>query len=585
MGRGGGRRAEAEEPPAVPDGDESAQGDEGSAEEPEEVEVAWVVGQLATVWDEDKAIRARARATKMLTRWPAPKSKGIPSMKAINLCCDPLYHLAKRWCPLFKEPKSPPVPLLRAEAPRCKTCFRIFFASCCTYTPYIPQILEFRRIMGFEEDEVLVYLDSWGLRRLFSLAIRRRSSARKRRDPVTDQFFNVLVQHWGHLKNKHKKKGGKGADPETEESEELAEIDAVIDSEVDGEDLSGLHLQRDGYEVLQPAEEAGDVGGCHLEEASEKKLTTPKEHKFWDPSEVDGDDLDLKEQAMLEKIAMLKTPTPRNLAAALDAQATPPKTSPPHAPEVVRADSAACKPEGEEQLDILNNQAYIKRTDQTAVARLPEEADPDPVPEEKKKRKKCKVTKQKASPASSLGAPDNFWDFWDEETEREYYRFKGWTEDELRAWYGDHDDDAQPSKPLKRMRVFRKSSSAGFDNDGPLEAPAAKAACVKDKDEKSGMEEDLPEKEDEDEETKETCFARRPPPKKASTYMKWKAVKSAFLDHVGLYVNFPSKYQDPFWKECQVIFKARADRLKTSEDYVAAAVKAAKRFVRNLPAL
>ena len=207
-------------------------------------------------------------------------------------------------------------------------------------------------------------------------------------------------------------------------------------------------------------------------------------------------------------------------------------------------------------------QAYIKRTDQTMVARLPEEEDPDPVPQEKKSKKRkdapgrgrgrgrgrgcpaTKATQQKASPASSSGAPENFWDFWDEETEREYYRFKGWTEDELRTWYGDHDDDVQPPKPLKRMRVFRKSSGAGFDNDGPLEAPAAEAACVKDKGENSGVEEDVPEKEDEPEETKEACFARRPPPKKASTYMKWKAVKSAFLDHVGIYVNFPSKYQD-----------------------------------------
>ena len=167
--------------------------------------------------------------------------------------------------------------------------------------------------MGFDEDEVLVYLDSWGLRRLFALAIRRRSSARKRRDPVTDRFFKILVQHWGHSK----KKGGKGADPETEESEELAEIDAVIDSEVDGDDLSGVHLQRDGYEVPEPAEEAGDVpilpepveeaGEAHPEEASAENLTTPKEHKFWDPSEdADDDDLDLQERGMLEKIAMLK---------------------------------------------------------------------------------------------------------------------------------------------------------------------------------------------------------------------------------------------------------------------------------------
>ena len=126
MGRGGnskrhgGRRAGG----SSPDADEGEA--EGSAEEA--ASVTWVVGQLATAWDEDKTVRARARTTKALTRWPAPKSKGIPSMKAIDLCCDPLYHIAKLWCPLFTQPKSPPVPLLRAEALRSKT---VFFHSLC----------------------------------------------------------------------------------------------------------------------------------------------------------------------------------------------------------------------------------------------------------------------------------------------------------------------------------------------------------------------------------------------------------------------------------------------------------------------
>ena len=64
-------------------------------------------------------------------------------------------------------------------------------------------------------------------------------------------------------------------------------------------------------------------------------------------------------QLVASPSSITRTPTPRNLATALDAQVTPPKTSPPHAPEVVPADSAACKPEGDEQLDMLNNQAVV----------------------------------------------------------------------------------------------------------------------------------------------------------------------------------------------------------------------------------
>ena len=79
-------------------------------------EVEWVLGTLATAWEGDNTIRCRGRNTQSITRWASPKTRGIPSMKNIDLCCDPLLHIATHWCPIMKEPKSPPVPLLRAEA-------------------------------------------------------------------------------------------------------------------------------------------------------------------------------------------------------------------------------------------------------------------------------------------------------------------------------------------------------------------------------------------------------------------------------------------------------------------------------------
>ena len=78
--------------------------------------VHWMVGSLAEKWDQDAVIRARMRVSHCVTRWPTAKTKGIPSIKAIDLCCDPLCYIARLWCPLVKQPKAPPVPVLRAEA-------------------------------------------------------------------------------------------------------------------------------------------------------------------------------------------------------------------------------------------------------------------------------------------------------------------------------------------------------------------------------------------------------------------------------------------------------------------------------------
>ena len=79
-------------------------------------EIAWQVGLLAKEWENDDVIRARARNSQALTRWPSAKTKGVPSLRAIQLNADSLLHLARRWCPLVETAKSPPIPLIRAEA-------------------------------------------------------------------------------------------------------------------------------------------------------------------------------------------------------------------------------------------------------------------------------------------------------------------------------------------------------------------------------------------------------------------------------------------------------------------------------------
>ena len=60
-----------------------------------------------------------------------------------------------------------------------------------------PQVLEWRKLMNLDSDDVAVFLDAWGIRRLFSLAVRRRGRPRKSRDSILDEFFQVLEENWG----------------------------------------------------------------------------------------------------------------------------------------------------------------------------------------------------------------------------------------------------------------------------------------------------------------------------------------------------------------------------------------------------
>ena len=91
-------------------------GAKAATKESAKLQVEWEVGCLATLWEQDDVIRARGRQNLSLTRWPNPKCKGIPSMKSIHLNSEALLHIATRWCKLLPHAKSPPVPLLSAEA-------------------------------------------------------------------------------------------------------------------------------------------------------------------------------------------------------------------------------------------------------------------------------------------------------------------------------------------------------------------------------------------------------------------------------------------------------------------------------------
>ena len=78
--------------------------------------VEWEVGKLAELWEADTCLRARARTSDCLTKWPSPKSKGVASMAALRLNGEVMVKIAQLWCPLLAHAKSPPIPVIRSEA-------------------------------------------------------------------------------------------------------------------------------------------------------------------------------------------------------------------------------------------------------------------------------------------------------------------------------------------------------------------------------------------------------------------------------------------------------------------------------------
>ena len=228
--------------------------------------------------------------------------------------------------------------------------------------------------------------------------------------------------------------------------------------------------------------------------------------------------------------------------------------------------------------------------------------------------------RSKSSPMPSQNQEPEF-DWHD--AEEEWYAWKGmeapwscWDDPCYQAWdeAWDADNSWETVKEKKKKKKKTKKQETAGD---PEPAPA-------------------------DCEGQEVSFARRAPPKKEGTYARWKAIKLAFEDYVGLYVAYPSKYQDtlihmfnihvhvsnlyihkcnckisivyicvfiyigtyicihvytpygnscpiplsqdPFWKECQLAFGKKKQQIQ-SGDVIPydLAVKVAKKFAKSLP--
>ena len=204
--------------------------------------VMWTAGSLCKAWEENAVLRARGRATHSITKWADAKSKGIASMTSIQHNADALYVLAKLWCPLVVVAKAPSVKLLRAE------------------------LQSWRQEMHLPDDPVILHLDSWGLRRLFSLVIRRRGASRKRRDTMTEALFEVVSRYWGngYDVNEVEPEGEDGQVPPVAEVDEYPNPEEL--SEDDSDQSWRIDLQEPEHEDDMDDDEA--VDGVEMEDAT-----------------------------------------------------------------------------------------------------------------------------------------------------------------------------------------------------------------------------------------------------------------------------------------------------------------------------
>ncbi|CAE7234481.1 unnamed protein product [Symbiodinium sp. CCMP2592] len=541
--------------------------------------VKWTAGSLAKAWEENNVLRARGRASHSITKWADAKSKGIASMTSIMHNADALYLLAKLWCPLVPVAKAPSVNLVRSE------------------------LRSWRQEMQLQDDAVILHLDSWGLRRLFSLVIRRRGASRKRRDSMTEALFEIVCRYWGNGLdvNEAEPEGEDGQVPPAAEvdeypnPEELSEDDsdnswrieieqpkledvAGDDEALDGEDAT-IFYEPDNLQLMDDME-LQDMEANLLEQLRALRIgsfnpdnvetqvdiptpsTLPHARSFFERN----DDLETSPPSVI-------TPSPKNLLPSLHDVETPEKALPPQEVEVAAAskdpppqEAEAAEPDPEDFL--LEFQGHASRKDQTAIKR------------ENKKKAAEKAAKKAEDAATNK-----------KHVEQGVGRGKGTkggksapfvaeSSDEPLRKRSKHEDDWESLDGLWQHHDVASDQWWQWNPEQWTWEPMVGDTKAEEKDD------DEEEKQDEEEEEveRETCFARRPPPKTKKCYERWSAIRDAFDQHVTPLVRFPSKYQDPFWKAATKYFKERADDLQDgSADFLSLAQKAAKRFAKTLP--
>ena len=155
--------------------------------------------------------------------------------------------------------------------------------------------------MKLDSDDVAVFLDSWGIRRLFSLAVRRRGSSRKKRDPFVEDFFGILEANWGSYKPKGKNNG----DDKVHDMPEEENVDPALLSDTEVSESCDVHLRRalsDAYTLVASPQKDCPAGiGDSLAESKGDAGSTEKALE-----DLDGLELDLEEALLLQQLEMLR---------------------------------------------------------------------------------------------------------------------------------------------------------------------------------------------------------------------------------------------------------------------------------------
>ena len=171
------------------------------------------------------------------------------------------------------------------------------------------QVQQWRFLMNLDEDDITVYLDQWGIRRLFSLALRRRGAPRRFIDVIAEQLFETLGQHWGAAWKPSKKRLPMRSRDDDAEAE--VDVAALSDNETsEGVDVTFQPAQSDDYqEALVSGKSAENLEEAVAKETGPEKAMEEQttEQKSEPPELQDMFDLDLEEQLLLDQIAEMKT--------------------------------------------------------------------------------------------------------------------------------------------------------------------------------------------------------------------------------------------------------------------------------------
>ncbi|CAE7288842.1 unnamed protein product [Symbiodinium sp. KB8] len=605
MGRGRNKQADEAQQPQASGGDDSE--NDATAAGVGQIHVHWDQHKLAKRWEDDRFLRKRGRQFKCLTMWASNKTIGIATLKGIYLNSHALLHLARLWCPLVVKWREE---MLLPE----------------------DDVMVYRDQWGKRDalvDEFFEILERhWG--KIWKPSRRRSSKS-------LDALANAVED------DDEEEAVDPDQLSDAEESAGIeVEVHAADTDEYGGgvDAPPGSGIWSDSEEM--PPHDLSLLAPC-ASDPEEKPITPSLDEKISD--DLDGVEMDLEEQLLMEQIMsrievkepspdnletqinleagdtptaelpsasalraasseeVLDTPPPRNLLPELDAKVTPEKTCCPEAnpapidksekktaaPDEALPDTVSCCPEA--------NHAAIHESENKKTA-APDEALLDVASFEERSlavvltrliyvevsgmsmlprmRSLAAHTMEadvaEADVAEVDVAEEAGWtwsggdaDSWSWMTPNMEWHYDAWLDGEKAV--SSNECVAAPIgdelMPVTK-RFKRKASQLQVEQEI---APAPKKS-KKSPDPKG-------------EQKKEKTFACRAVPTGAVGYARFSAIKKAFQDHLQLYLERPSKYQDPFYKDCQASFKKHKSQLAKGErTYMDLAVKTAKVFAK-----